>query len=194
MSSQNPINNPTAYLGLRETYVGQVYIKDRDPRTRTPQDDYKGYYAGDRWINTDNETAWILIKKIYDMPTSTHHAVWVKFGGPGPGVMVWTEAPALIQDMEPNIGYYGTNVGGCIFTLPVACPVGVELAVVGVNGQWQISQNAGQQILLGDGRATTIGIGGNVRSTDQNDTIHLLCVVANTTFVRLSLGANLRYS
>lgn len=265
MSTQNPINNPTAYMGLRETYVGQVYFRDRDPRTRTTQDDYKGYYAGDRWINTVNESSWVLIKKIYDQPTKTHQSVWVGFSGdsdevdtltpdvggavsatanntnvfgnaaqgvstsnaggstlqitvqdattadkgvatfdptdfavvagvvsilPAPITYFWGEAAGATQAMDPDKGYYATNVGGCTFTLPAVCPVNSLISVVGVNSAWIIEQNAGQYISMGGGFTSTVGVLGRVSSTDNYDCLHLLCTVANTQFLRIGVSGN----
>lgn len=266
MSTQNPINNPTAHMGLRETYVGQVYIRNRDPHTGTLQDDYKGYYAGDRWLNTSNNTSWVLIKKIYNMPAGVNQAIWVSFGDDikkltpdvggavfptagninvfgtalqgvftsnagastlrvtvqdastmvkgvatydptyfsvvagfvsliaTPGGVTWVEAPGAVQAMAPRTGYYVTNAL-CTLTLPATCPVGTELAIVGAAAgcEWVLQQNAGQQILLGGTAATTAGIAGGVSSNVTGDVLRLLCVVADTTFVRLSVSGNVAY-
>lgn len=118
MSTQNPINNPTAHMGLRETYVGNVFFRRRDPRTRTAQDDYNGYYAGDRWINTVDETSWVLVKKIYDMPTATHHAVWIGYGGGGNDLEFLTPdvGGAVNPDAGHNINILGDTVTGVTTT------------------------------------------------------------------------------
>jgi hypothetical protein len=113
MSTQNPINNPTAYMGLRETYVGQVYFRNRDPRTRTAQDDYKGYYEGDRWINTVAESSWVLVKKIYDHPTHTKQAVWIGFsGGAGDMETLTPDAGGAVSPTSNNIKVFGTAAQG----------------------------------------------------------------------------------
>lgn len=113
MSTQNPINNPTAYQGLRETLVGQVYFRDRDPRTGTTQDDYKMYNAGDRWINTVGNSSWVLVKKIYDFATSSHQAIWIGFDGQAGDMETLTpDAGGAVSATANNINVLGTAAQG----------------------------------------------------------------------------------
>jgi hypothetical protein len=65
------------------------------------------------------------------------------------------------------------------FVLPLSSNFGDKINVVGnAAGGWTITQNAGQKIVVGSS-SSTIGIGGSVSSTNQYDSIELLCVQAN---------------
>jgi hypothetical protein len=48
-------------------------------------------------------------------------------------------------------------------------------------GGWKIAQNASQNIQIGN-LSSTSGTGGSIASTNQFDSIHFICTVANTTW------------
>jgi len=85
MSTQLPSKNPTGYLGLRETNVGQLYFRPDDPVDAV---DFRPYTPGDRWINTTLNRVWTLVKK-----TATS-GTWI-------GV---TAGPAQITQFTVDIG------------------------------------------------------------------------------------------
>lgn len=85
MSGQLPTKNPTGYFGIRETNVGQLYFKRRDPIN---SQDFRPYTPGDRWINTAADRVWTLVRK------DTTSGTWV-------GV---TAGPAQITQITPDIG------------------------------------------------------------------------------------------
>jgi hypothetical protein len=92
----------------------------------------------------------------------------------------------LIQQMVPYSGYVTNNMGLITFKLPKVCEFGSIFEIIGFSsGGWVIAQNAGQQIFSGV-VATTQGITGFLASTNPRDSIVLLCVVANTSFVNLT--------
>jgi hypothetical protein len=73
--------------------------------------------------------------------------------------------------------------------LPVSAAVGsiIEIAGFGAGG-WRIAQNASQQIFWNAGGVdgtdeTTAGTGGRLESTDRYDSIQVICVAANNTWV-----------
>lgn len=83
-----------------------------------------------------------------------------------------------------NSGYIANSGGTLTVSLPTVCSVGDVLAVSSMNGMWQITQAAGQQIQL-IGTTTTAGAGGTITSTAVGDSIWLVCNVANTNFIAM---------
>jgi len=100
----------------------------------------------------------------------------------GPGGFSWNEITGTSQTMTVNNGYIANNGGLVTLTLPSSSAVGDELAILGKGaGGWAIAQGSGQQIHVGSS-ATTAGAGGSLASTNQYDSIYLICTVANTTW------------
>lgn len=102
----------------------------------------------------------------------------------GGGGMTWTNTTGSTQAMAVSTGYINNGSGTpTVFTLPSTATVGQNVAVIGANsGLWRISQNASQVINF-NGGATTSGTGGFILATSQYDTLFLMCVTANTTWV-----------
>ena len=87
------------------------------------------------------------------------------------------------QQAAGNASYIPNNASLVTITLPATAAVGQRLSVVGNGaGGWRIAQNAGQQINK-SATATTTGTGGSLSSANRYDTAHLVCTVANTTWV-----------
>ncbi len=81
--------------------------------------------------------------------------------------------------MAANNGYVANNAGLVTLTLPATAAFGTNISVVGQGGGgWTIHQNAGQYIIVGSS-STTLGAGGSVSSTNQFDSINLVCTQAN---------------
>lgn len=108
----------------------------------------------------------------------------------------FTPMPTIVvsgttQSMVVNNTYVSNNAGVVTLTLPATAAVGDEMRVTGLGaGGWSIAQNAGQLIHFGSVASTT-GAGGSIASTNQYDTTHIKCVVANTTFNVLSSQGNM---
>ena len=103
----------------------------------------------------------------------------------------WNSTATTPVMLVPNNGYNPTFVGTTVFTLPGVCAYGQVIEIGGTGlGQWQITQNAGQNILVGL-QATTVGTGGSITSTFQTDCIRFLCIQANMQFLALSSFGNL---
>lgn len=108
-----------------------------------------------------------------------------------PTDFVWTTTSTTPVMLVANNGYNPAFVGTTVFVLPGVCAYGQIIEIGGVGlGNWQITQNAGQNILIGL-KATTVGGGGSVTSTFQTDCIRLLCIQANMQFLSLSSSGNL---
>jgi hypothetical protein len=108
-------------------------------------------------------------------------------GGAG---FTWNDISAS-QTMVINNGYICISPGGAlVLTLPAIAPQGsiFEVTLDGATS-WQIAQNAGQQIRMAQ-KQTTSGVGGSLTSTNQGDTVRIVCQTANVRFnVLSSMGA-----
>lgn len=103
----------------------------------------------------------------------------------------WTDVTGTTQAMSPNNGYLSDNAGLVTLTLPaVAAQFSVVRVVGNGAGGWLIAQNALQEIHF-DSIGTTVGITGSLASTNRYNSITLLCVVANTTWVVMSSVGNI---
>src|ERR1700693_256101 len=101
------------------------------------------------------------------------------------GTSTWTVVTGTSQAMAVDSGYISNNAGLVTLTLPTTAAVGATIQVQGLGaGGWQIAQNASQLIHIGS-QVTTTGVSGFLASTNQYDSITILCVVANTTWTVL---------
>lgn len=101
------------------------------------------------------------------------------------GTSSWTVVTGTSQAMAVDSGYISNNAGLVTLTLPTTAAVGSTIQVQGLGaGGWQIAQNASQLIHIGSS-VTTTGATGFLASTNQYDSITVLCVVANTTWTVL---------
>ncbi len=104
----------------------------------------------------------------------------------GAGGFGWTEVTGTSQNMASNNGYIANNGALVSLALPTVSVVGDQLAIIGKGaGLFSITQGASQQIHVGSS-ASTLGAGGSVSSTNQFDSIYLVCTVANTIWTVLS--------
>jgi hypothetical protein len=97
----------------------------------------------------------------------------------------WVNVTSGSQALVADTGYvadFGTLV---TFTLPATAAFGTFIYIQGFGaGGWTIAQNSGQQIFVGN-HSTTLGATGTLSSTNQYDSITLLCVTANTNWTAL---------
>jgi hypothetical protein len=108
----------------------------------------------------------------------------ITVSGTGSGIG-WTEVTGATQAMSADNGYVASNAGLVTLTLPTTAAFGTVINVVGKGaGGWKIAQNAGQNIQLGF-TSSTVGATGYIASTNQYDSIELLCTTANTTWTVL---------
>lgn len=111
--------------------------------------------------------------------TVTNAAGSITISGGGGGY-TWTEVTGVSQAMAANNGYITNNPALVTLTLPATAALGTTISIAGKGaGGWKIAQNAGQEIFFGSS-ATTIGATGYLQSTQQFDSIELLCITADT--------------
>lgn len=97
----------------------------------------------------------------------------------------WTQVTGTSATMVTNNGYQANNTALVTLALPTVSSFGDIIHIAGYGtGLWQISQAAGQEIIIGSASSTS-GTGGSLSSTNQYDSIILYCAVANTTWQAL---------
>lgn len=111
----------------------------------------------------------------------TNGAGSITISGSGSGIG-WNNVTGTSASMAADSGYVANNAGLVTLTLPATAAFGTALSVVGLGaGGWTIAQNVGQSIIIGN-VTSTVGVGGSVASSNQYDSLNLICVVANTTW------------
>lgn len=107
----------------------------------------------------------------------------------GVGSLVWNDVSGTSQAAVVNNGYIISNAGQTTVTLPATS---VEGAVFGIAGKgaagWVLRMNTGQTCHLGNSATTSAG---SLTSTNQWDSVQIVCVTANTTFTVLCVQGNL---
>lgn len=108
------------------------------------------------------------------------------------GGLTWNETTVTGPTaMTSDNGYIANNAATVAFTLPTTAALGSVVRITGKGaGGWSLGQSAGQTIYFGTS-ATTTGAGGSLASTDDKDSIELVCVTANTDFNVLSSIGNI---
>ncbi len=127
-------------------------------------------------------------------------------GAPGSGITTFGSGNTILIDSDQNMtwqtiiasqalavdnGYICIAPGGALsLSLPAVSSVGdiIEITLDG-SASFTITQGAGQQIRLGN-LATTAGVGGSLQSTQQGDSIRMVCSVANLKWNVLSSMGN----
>lgn len=108
----------------------------------------------------------------------------ITISGTGSGIG-WTDVTGTSQIMVADNGYVADNAGLVTLTMPATASFGQAITVQGKGtGGWLIAQPASLTIHVGN-VATTAGVGGSVASTNQWDSIALICVTANTTWAAI---------
>ena len=94
------------------------------------------------------------------------------------------------QSLISNNGYICASGGSLSLALPAISALGdiIEIALDG-STSFTITQGAGQSIRLGN-LATTSGVGGSLASTQQGDTLRMVCQTANLKWNVLSSMGN----
>jgi hypothetical protein len=89
-------------------------------------------------------------------------------------------------------GYFANKVGRLDFTLPALSAIGDMISISGMQAAvgWRIVQGAGQTI-HSSAFQTTTGVGGYLESTNIYDSVTIVCNIANTDWVVVSMNGNL---
>ncbi len=94
------------------------------------------------------------------------------------GGFSWTHVTGTSQAMAVNNGYVVDNVGLVTLTLPTTSVIGDAIAIMGKGaGGWKITYTTGQYIVIGASTSTVTS--GDVASSQQYDSLYLVCIEAN---------------
>ncbi len=96
------------------------------------------------------------------------------------------------QTLLTNNGYFCVSPGGALsLSLPATSNLGdtIEVSLDG-STSFTITQGAGQSIRLGN-LSTTAGVTGSISSTQQGDSLRMVCQIANLKWNVLSSMGNL---
>jgi hypothetical protein len=103
-------------------------------------------------------------------------------------------ATAGPQVLTPNRGWIAVNAAGTTFSLPAVSAQGDVVAIQGQGaGGWTINVGAGQQIIFNSIAFTGVGPPGSVSSTDEYDSIYLICSTANLIWIAVNYKGNLAF-
>ena len=98
----------------------------------------------------------------------------------GGGGLTWVGIAGTTEAAAVNMGYVVQNAGLTTITLPAVAPLGSIVQVQGLGaGGWTLQANTGQNVQIGN---TSTSSGGSVSSSDPNDSISVVCIVADTTW------------
>jgi len=98
----------------------------------------------------------------------------------------WYTITGTSQVMVSNNGYFANNAALVSLQLPLTANVGDKISILAQNtGLWRITQDAGQKIYIGNVSSTT-GVTGYVEASGQYDSVTLVCMIANTTWITYS--------
>lgn len=94
----------------------------------------------------------------------------------------WFVITDTSEQMTANNGYISNSASLVSLALPTSSAIGAEIKIVGQGvGGWKIIQSTLQQVIIGNA-SSTIGSGGSIASTAQNDSIQLVCIVADSVW------------
>lgn len=98
----------------------------------------------------------------------------------GVGSMVWNDVAGTTQAAAVNQGYIISNASLTTVTLPATAAEGSTFAIAGKGAAgWVLQANTGQVINYGSSPTSSAG---SLASTNQWDSVTIVCVTANTTF------------
>ena len=112
----------------------------------------------------------------------------VNFGGGGTvayGVagISWNNVSGTTQAAAVNNGYVCSNAGATTVTLPATAAIGAVVGIIAAGaGGFILTANSGQTIKFG---TSTTATAGNLTSSNEYDSLWVICVVANTTWAVL---------
>jgi hypothetical protein len=109
------------------------------------------------------------------------------------GGLTYQAVAGTSQAMDPNTAYQNDNAALTTFTLPATAPKGSRIELIGFGaGGWIVAQAAGQSVIIGTAQ-TTVGVAGNISSSNRYDNIEMVCVVEDATWKVVDMQGNINY-
>ena len=107
----------------------------------------------------------------------------------GVGSLVWNDVSGTTQAAAVNQGYIISNASQTTVTLPATAAEGSVFAIAGKGAAgWILQMNTGQTFHFGSSASSSAG---SLTSTNLYDSVTIVCVTANTTFVVIAAQGNL---
>lgn len=85
--------------------------------------------------------------------------------------------------LSADLCFISNQAPQCIYLLPIACGIGDTFRVIARDNLWQIKQNPGQQIFIGEA-STTIGISGTLSANKLTDGVEIISIDTTATNFR----------
>jgi hypothetical protein len=99
-----------------------------------------------------------------------------------PGAFTWNNVTGTTAAMSVSNGYKANNAALVTLTLPTSSVFGNVIQIAGFGaGGWSIAQAAGQSVIIG-AISSTVGVAGSVSSSNQFDSVVLVCMEDNLTW------------
>ena len=103
--------------------------------------------------------------------------------------ILWNDVSGTTQAATGNNGYIISNASQTTVTIPATIAEGLVIGVAGKGAAgWILKANTGQTIHYGSSATSSAG---SLTSTNQWDSVQVVCVTANTTFVVIASQGNL---
>ena len=101
----------------------------------------------------------------------------------GTGGVTWNNVSGTTQNAVVNNGYVCSNASSTTVTLPATAAIGAVVGIIAAGaGGFVLAANTGQTIKFG---TSTTASAGNLTSSNEYDSLWVICVVANTTWAVL---------
>ena len=111
------------------------------------------------------------------------------WAAPVSGAVTWTDQTTTPVTIVKSNGYFADNAGLVTFNMPATAAVGDTFYISGKGtGGWLLRMNTGQVVNLGSSPSTSAG---SLASTNQFDSIIVVCQTANTTFNVIGVIGNI---
>lgn len=119
----------------------------------------------------------------------TNGAGSITIASTGVGSLVWNDVSGTTQAAVVNNGYIISNASQTTVTIPATVVEGSVFSIAGKGAAgWILQMNTGQTCHVGSSASSSAG---SVTSTNLYDSITIVCVTANTTFVAIAGWGNL---
>lgn len=119
----------------------------------------------------------------------TNGAGTITIASSGVGSLIWNDVSGTTQAAVVNNGYIISNASQTTVTLPATAAEGSVFAIAGKGAAgWILQMNTGQTCHFGSVASTSAG---SLTSTNLYDSVTIVCVTANTTFVVIAAQGNL---
>jgi len=116
----------------------------------------------------------------------------VTFNSTTSGGFTWVNVTGTTQTLVNSFAYLANNAGLVTFSLPATAAFGDVFIIAGYGvGGWTLDQAGGQSVVVG-AQTSTVGVAGSISSSFRQDTVQIVCAVANTVFKVINLQGNIQ--